>query len=231
VFQPFSVDSAPAYRLVINECFEDIASNNINSVSFELIIHQLVIDLNEHMIVWRMIKNLRVNQLFVRGPLYIYLISLLDIKSCLTEITRLIGFFLDASYSLHCYQSDQSIIIEPQELVDEYLASFLKADTSLCLTLYILKELVGPIFDYETIYIPNNRTGFDANVALLFTKAKIIFHDGPMMASFHVKQVNIKNKSFDREYNQQLSYQVSELLSTFHLKLSLTEKVQKYIWI
>lgn len=214
---------------VIDKCFADIASYHMDTISFELIIYQLVVDLNEQMIIWRMCKNLRINQLFTRGPLHVYLISLPDIKTCLPEISRLIGVFLEGSYFLRSYQLNQNIIIEPQELVAECAASFLKADTALCLTLYILKELAGPEFDYETIYIPNSRECFDSNNAKILTNANIVFHDGPMMASFAIKQVNMKNKAFDKKYSQNLKHQVGELLSTFSQGLSLTEKVKKFI--
>jgi AraC-like DNA-binding protein len=216
-------------QLIIDKCFENIESNNMDSISFELIIHQLAVDLNEQMILWRMIKNLRINQLFTRGPLHVYLISLPDIKSCLPEISRLIGVFLEASYSLSSYQSNQDVIIEPQELVEECPASFLKADTALCLTLYILRQLAGSKFDYDTIFVPNKREHFDINVAREITNAKIIFHDGPLKASIPVEQLSLKNNAFDKKYCQQLKHQVSELLSTLDQGLSLTEKVKKYI--
>lgn len=214
---------------VIDKCFADIASDHMDTVSFELIIYQLIDDLNEQMIIWRMIKNLRVNQLFTRGPLHVYLLSLPDIKTCIPEISRLIGVFLESSYSLRSYQSNQNIIIEPRELVDECAASFLKADTALCLTLFILKELAGSEFDYETIYVPNNREYFDSKSAKILTNANIVFHDGPMMASFSVKKANMKNKAFDVKYSLELKHQVNELLSTFDQYLSLTEKVKKFI--
>lgn len=216
-------------QLIINKCFADIASNQMDSVSFELVIHQLVLDLNEQMIVWRMIKNLRMNKLFIRGPLYVYLISLPDVKSCLPEISRLIGVFLEASYSLHIEQSKQDVVIEPQELVKECVASFLKADTAMCLTLYILKELAGPEFDFETIYIPNSRETFDRNYTKILTSADIVFHDGPMMASFPVEKINLKNKAFDLQYNLSLKHQVDDLLSMLDQVLPLTEKVKKII--
>lgn len=216
-------------QLIIDKCFEDIAANNMDAISFEFIILQLVDDLNEQMIVWRMIKSLRINQLFTRGPLHVYLISLPDVKACLPEISRLIGVFLEASYSLHIYQSDQNILIEPQELVEDCAASFLKRDTALCLTLYILKELAGPEFDYETVYIPINRAPFDSNGVKVLTDANIVFHDGPMMASFSAKKSKMKNKAFDNKYSLALKQQVSELLLSFEQSLSLAEKVKKYI--
>lgn len=216
-------------QLVIDKCFADIASNQMDSVSFELIIHQLVVDLSEQMIVWRMIKNLRINQLFTRGPLHVYLISLPDVKSCLPEISRLIGVFLEASYSLRIDQVKQDIVIEPQELVEECVASFLKADTAICLTLYILKELAGSEFDFETIYIPNSREPFDRNGTKILTNADIVFHDGPMRASFPIEKINLKNKAFDVKYNLALKHQVDDLLSMLDQVLSLTEKVKKFI--
>lgn len=216
-------------QLLIDKCFTDIESNNMDSVSFESIIHQLVVDLNEQMIVWRMIKNLRINQLFTRGPLHVYLISLPDIKSCLPEISRLIGVFLEASYSLKIDQSKKHIVIEPQELVEECEASFLKADTALCLTLYILKELAGSEFDFETIYIPKSRKLFDSNGTKVLTNADIVFHDGPMKACFPVDQINLTNKGFDAKYNLELKHQVDDLLSMLNQVLSLTEKVKKFM--
>ena len=216
-------------QLIIDKCFADIESNHMDSVSFELIIHQLVIDLNEQMIVWKMIKNLRVNQLFTRGPLHVYLISLPDIKTCLPEISRLIGVFLETSYSLHIEQSNENIVIEPQELVEECIASFIKADTAICLTLFILKELAGPKFDFETIYVPKSRVDFDSNGTKILTNANIIFHDGPMRACFPVERANLKNKGFDDKYNLALKHQVNELLLMLSQILSLTEKVKKFI--
>jgi AraC-like DNA-binding protein len=216
-------------QLLIDKCFADIAANNMDSVSFELIIHKLVVDLNEQMIVWRMIKNLRINQLFTRGPLHVYLISLPDVKSCLSEISRLIGIFLEASYSLRIDQSKEHIVIEPQELVEECEASFLKADTAMCLTLYILKELAGSEFDFEIIYIPKSRELFDSNGTKVLTNADIVFHDGPMRACFPVEHINITNKGFDAKYNLELKHQVDDLLSMLNQVLSLTEKVKKFM--
>lgn len=216
-------------QLLIDKCFDDIASNRMNSVSFELIIHQLVVDLKEQMIVWRMIKNLRINQLFTQGPLYLYLISLPDVKSCLLEISRLIGVFLEASYSLKVYRLRKDFVIEPQELVEECAVSFLKKDTAMCLTLYILKELVGPDFDFETIYIPNNRKPFDCNGTKVLTNANIVFHNGPMKASFSIEQANMMNKSFDLSYSISLKHQVNDLLLRLGQTLSLSERVKKFI--
>lgn len=216
-------------QIMIDHCFKDIATNNMDSVSFELIVLQLVVDLNEQMIVWKMIKNLRVNQLFHRGVLHVYLLSLPDVKSCLSEIGKLIGVFLEASYALRTYQIDQNIIVEPQELVHQCLASFLKAETALCITLFILRELAGPKFDYETIFIPNNRDNFDCNIARLLTNANVVFHDGPIMASFSVNKLTIKNSGFDKQYSQDLKAQVNDLLITLEHCLSLTEKVKKFI--
>lgn len=214
---------------IIDKCFADIASNSMDSISFELIILQLVVELNEHMIVWRMIKNLRFNQLFTRGPLHVYLISLPDIKTCLPEVSRLIGVFLEASYSLQINYLNKDVIIEPQELVHECEASFIKADTAICLTLYILKELAGAEFDFDTIYMPNNRKPFDANGIKVLTNANLVFHDGPMRASFPVGQVNLKNKLFDPQYNLALKHQVDELLPMLQQGLPLTEQVKKYL--
>lgn len=216
-------------QMMIDYCFEDIASNNMDSVSFELIILQLVVDLNEQMIIWKMVKNLRINQLFHRGVLHVYLISLPDVKTCLSEIGKLIGVFLEASYSLRTYQDDQNIIIEPQELVHECLASFLKSDTALCLILFILKELAGPKFDYDTIFIPNNRKNFDCNIVKSLTNAKIVFYDGPIKASLSAKKFAVKNNAFDLQYCQELNSQVRNLLATLGHSLSLTEKVKKFI--
>lgn len=216
-------------QLIIDQCFEDIASNKIDAISFESIIYQLTVDLNEPMIVWRMVSNLRVNQLFTRGPLHVYLLSLPDIKTCLPEIIRLIGAFLETSYSLSAHQSNQNIIIEPKELIAGSPALFFKADTALCLTLYILKQLAGPEFDFDTIYIPNDRKSFNSDIAKLLTTANIVFHDGPMMASFPISQVNIKNKIFDKQYSDHLKHQVNELLITCNLNLSFTEKVRRFI--
>lgn len=225
-----SVKDVPIQQqLIFDHCFKDIASDNMDLVTFELIVLQLIVDLNEQMIVWKMIKNLRVNQLFSRGELYVYLISLPDIKTCLSEISRLIGVFLEPSYAMHNYQSDQTIILEPQALTHERLVSFLKAELSLCLTLFILKELAGPEFDYETIFIPNNREYFDCNIAKSLTNAKIVFHDGPMMASFSAKKLNMKNNAFNLQYSQDLNSQVDGLLAMLEFNLSLTEIVKKYI--
>ncbi len=44
-----------------------------------------------------------------------------------------------------------------------------------------------------------------------------------------MNQVNIKNKIFDKKYSEQLKHQVNELLTTFDLSLSLTEKVKRFI--
>lgn len=216
-------------QLIIDKCYQDIKKNQMDTVSFELIIHQLVTDLNQPMVVWRMLKNLRINQLFIRGPLYLYLISLPDIKSCIPEIVRLIGVFLEPSYSLKTYQENQKVFIEPQELVHKGLASFIKADTALGITLFLLKELAAPDFDYETIHIPNNRTPFNCDWISPVTNADFVFHQGPMMASFPVEFLNIKNKSFNPEYSLNLKLQVNELLATLEISLSLTERVRKYI--
>lgn len=216
-------------QLIIDKCFENIDSGNMDSISFELIIHRLVFDLNEQMIVWKMIDKLTVNQLLARGPLYLYLISLPDINVCIEEIQRLIGSLLEPSYSLVYYQSDQNIIIEPKELVAEYLASEVKSDTALCVVLYIMRALAGVNFDYQTIYVPNKRLNFDKKYALLYTQANIVFHDGPMLATFPAEQLVEKNIAYNKIYSTQLKNQVSDLLLTFNPSITLSEQAKKHM--
>lgn len=89
--------------------------------------------------------------------------------------------------------------------------------------------MAGSEFDYDTIYIPTKRKNFDPTVAKLVTNAKVNFHEGPMLASFSVNKINMKNKAFNHQFSQNLKQQVTELLNALDLGLSLTEKVKKYI--
>lgn len=219
----------PQQQSIIDKCFKDIESGNIDSVSFELVIHRLVYELDEHMIVWKMFNNLRFNQLLVKGPLHVYLNSLPSIKTCLNEIKRLFGAILEPSYSLISHQKDNSIIIETQELVGSYLASDLKFDTGLCMVLYSLRELVGNSFDFDTFYIPNKRLSFNIEEASHFSNAKIIFHDGPMLASFDKSKLQMSNQSYNPRYSSLLKNQVNDLLISLNSTLTISEKTKKYI--
>ena len=78
-----SIEDFTGLQEKITETKKKIDSGSINELEFEHFINSLIIELDEHMFVWKIVAKARASQFLQRGASFLILVTAPDLKTCI----------------------------------------------------------------------------------------------------------------------------------------------------
>ena len=127
----------------IRSCELKLANGTIDELTFENLINELIIELDEHMFVWKIVEKVRTSQFMKRGPSFLMLVTAPDLKTCIQDIVNHKQLLLPESYSIRFYTQDDKVIYEVEDKGFESPLPHIKYDTAIGLGLFVFASFAS----------------------------------------------------------------------------------------
>lgn len=208
---------------------QELYDGILEEVSFELLVQEVLDEINEPMVVWKIIDQIRFSQILAGNPITLYLLSSPDAKTCFMDFIKLRHFIFPPSYSFNINETNTEIVFEITEKGHKSMLPHIKEDLAVGYLFLLLKDFIGPSFDFSNILVPVNRKNLNPEVIKRVSCAEIIIHDGPAQAIFSKSFLDYKNDFYNLEIQQHYSSRVSALLTDHKPRVILSQKIISFL--
>ena len=213
----------------LDNCERNLANGTIDEITFENFINELVIGLDEHMFVWKIVAKAKASQFMRRGASFLMLVTAPDLKTCIEDTVKYKSLLLPESYQLKFYTEGDSVVFEVTDKGFDSPLPHIKYDTAIGMGLFHFREVAGHDFDFDEIYVPLTRKHFDEKVIRKTSKASIKRDNGAMRATFNKRWLSHKNEFYDEHLRAQVKKQLELLIEEFQYSGSLVSEVTNII--
>lgn len=213
-------ESLPADdQKTIQQISTDLDNDRLSELEFEQLLSNLINKIDDSMCVWKLLQNATSSHFLNRLPV-MHLCSSPDIRTCLKDFKKYKSLLLPESYVVDVYIENDVVVMEVGYQGFESPIPLMRDDATVCLLLWILRQIGGAAIDFIEISFHSKRSTFELDMMARSTKAKITNREGNTRVYIATADIERKNLFYDKLSHEHMATQMESL------RESLTEKNQ-----
>ncbi len=218
-----------ALKQQVERVIADLKSGQMGEQQYNRFVISLIEELDEPMIIWKLLQLTRVSHLMERGPVMLSLLASPNFQQCLTQLMRITPLMLPPSYRIDMAEDANGVWIIAYEKEDGTLLPYIKQEVVICTLLFIIREFCSGTEDLEEIRFPHSRPRPDLNIVRQVTQARIHYHEGPAMAYISRQLLNHPNAFYDEALHVSLVQQMESRLKRITKAPSHSQQIHEVL--
>ena len=213
----------------VEQAIADLNSGRMNEQQYNQMVISLVQDLDEPMIIWKLLQLTRISHLMERGPVMLSLLASPDLRQCLAQFIHIKPLIYPPSYRIELTEDANGIWIIAHEAEDGSLLPYIKQEVVICSVLFMIREFCSGTEDLDEIKLPANRPPPDMDIVRQVTQARISYHDGPAMVRISQRLLQHRNAFYDETLHTSLLQQIENRLNRITTPPSYSQLINELL--